>query len=161
MSVYPTALDAFEHLTPLVESLARETSRPIEWSGNALVWADPTRLRQVIRNLLTNAFRYGGNRVRVEAHQGDQVAHIEVRDSGGPIPEIRVLTMFEPFDHSDDRGRTPNSVGLGLAVARSLARMMGGDLVYIYENAESVFRLTLGVPIETAARLPRGITAGI
>ena len=61
--------------------------------------------------------------------------------------------MFEPFDHSDDGGRTPNSVGLGLAVARSLARMMGGDLVYVYEDSESVFRLTLRKPPEMAGRL--------
>jgi signal transduction histidine kinase len=61
--------------------------------------------------------------------------------------------MFEPFDHADDGGRTPNSVGLGLAVARSLARMMGGDLVYAYEESESVFRLTLRKPMEIAARL--------
>lgn len=160
MSVYPKALDALEHLTPLVESLARETSRPIGWSGNALVWADPTRLRQVMRNLISNAFRYGGDRVRVEVYQEDPVAQIEVRDSGGPIPDNRVLTMFEPFDHSDDRGRTPNSVGLGLAVARSLARMMGGDLVYVYENAESIFRLTLRMPVESTARLRPGLTAG-
>jgi signal transduction histidine kinase len=153
MSVYPKAVDALEHLTPLVETLARETNRAVDWNGNALVWADPTRLRQVIRNLLTNAFRYGGARVRVEVDQDDRVAHIEVRDSGGPIPDNRVATMFEPFDHADDGGRTPNSVGLGLAVARSLARMMGGDLVYAYEESESVFRLTLRKPMEIAARL--------
>jgi two-component system osmolarity sensor histidine kinase EnvZ len=140
-------LDALEHLTPLVETLARETSRPIDWNGNAQVWADPTRLRQVMRNLISNAFRYGGDPVRVEVYQEDSVAQIEVRDSGGPIPESLVLTMFEPFDRPDNRGRTPNSVGLGLAVARSLARMIGGDLVYIYEDAESVFRLTLRMPV--------------
>jgi signal transduction histidine kinase len=105
----------------------------------------------VIRNLLSNAFRYGGTRVRVEVYQEDLVAHIEVRDSGGPIPDGRVATMFEPFDHADDGGRTPNSVGLGLAVARSLARMMGGDLVYVYDT-ESVFRLTLRKPLEITDR---------
>ena len=153
MSVYPKAVDALEHLTPLVEALARETNRSVDWNGNALVWADPTRLRQVIRNLLSNAFRYGGTRVRVEVYQDDLVAHIEVRDSGGPIPDKRVATMFEPFDHADDGGRTPNSVGLGLAVARSLARMMEGDLVYVYEDGESVFRLSLRKPLEIAAGL--------
>lgn len=159
MSVYPKVLDAVEHLTSLVEALAREANRPVAWNGNALLWADPTRLRQVIRNLLTNAFRYGGDRVRVELYEEDRLAHIEVRDSGGPIPDIRAATMFEPFDHSDDGGRTPNSVGLGLAVARSLARMMEGDLVYVHEDAESVFRLTLRRPPEIAARLRSGLAA--
>ena len=153
MSVYPKAVDAVEHLTPLVETLARETNREVDWTGNAIVWADPTRLRQVIRNLLSNAFRYGGHRVSVDVKEEERVAHIEVRDSGGPIPANRVATMFEPFDHFDDGGRTPNSVGLGLAVARSLARMMDGDLVYVYEDSESVFRLTLRRPLEISARL--------
>ncbi len=159
MSVYPQALDVVEHLTSLVESLARETNHPVDWNGNALVWADPTRLRQVMRNLLSNAFRYGGNRVGVEVYEEDRMAHIDVRDSGGPIPDKRAATMFEPFDHSDDGGRTPNSVGLGLAVARSLARMMGGDLVYVHEDAESVFRLSLLKPPEIGARLRGGLAA--
>jgi len=161
MSVHPKAVDTLEHLGPLVQALAREANRPVDWSGNALVWADPTRLRQVIRNLLTNAFRYGGERIRVEVHQQDGTAHIEVRDSGGPIPDNRVVTMFEPFDHSDDGGRTPNSVGLGLAVARSLARMMDGDLIYLYQAGESVFRLTLQKPLELGTRLPGGLAAAV
>ncbi len=59
--------------------------------------------------------------------------------------------MFNPFEHWDDGGRTPNSVGLGLAVARSLARMMGGDLVYDHEDGESIFRLSLSQPTEVTA----------
>lgn len=143
MSVYPKAIDVSEHLRGLVDTLAREAGRQVDWGGNAVVWADPARLRQVIRNLITNAFRHGGEKVRVEVGDHGATPSIEVRDSGGPIPESRVQTMFRPFDHSDDGVRTPNSVGLGLAVARSLARMMDGDLAYEYEAGESVFRLTL------------------
>jgi signal transduction histidine kinase len=73
------------------------------------------------------------------------VVVVEVRDSGGPIPPGRVATMFDSFDHTDDGEKNPSSVGLGLAVARSLARLMGGDLVYDYDG-ESIFRLTLVPP---------------
>jgi signal transduction histidine kinase len=146
MSVRPQALDVVDQVGTLVETLARDGGRAISWTGNARVWADPTRLRQIIRNLITNALRYGGDVVRVLVAENGQVASIQVRDSGGPIPASRVETMFNPFEHWDDGGRTPNSVGLGLAVARSLARMMDGDLVYDYENGESIFRLTLTSP---------------
>lgn len=146
MSIHAKSVDLLEEVGGLVETLGREAGREVGWSGKAMVWADPTRLRQITRNLITNAFRYGGERVRVAVIEEDTTARIEIRDSGGPIPESRSQKMFEPFDRADDGGRTPNSVGLGLAVARSLARMMGGDLVYLHEGGESVFRLTLDRP---------------
>lgn len=146
MFVCPASIDAVENLAATVYSLGREAGREVPLNGNALVWADPTRLRQIVRNLVTNAFRYGGTRIRLEVVDASEMVAIEVRDSGGPIPPSRVATMFEPFDHADDGGRTPNSVGLGLAVARSLARMMGGELLYAYEDSESVFRLLLQRP---------------
>jgi signal transduction histidine kinase len=129
----------------MVDTTGRESGRTIGWTGNALVWADPTRLRQIVRNLITNAIRYGGDKIEVVVSADGPTAVIDVRDSGGPILAARVETMFEPFDHTDSGGRTPNSVGLGLAVARSLARIMGGDLTYHYDG-ESVFHLELPVP---------------
>ena len=142
MSIYPTAIDVAQHLADMVETSGRESGRHIKWEGNALVYADPTRLRQIVRNLITNAIRYGGEAIRVGVTTAGPLGVIDVRDSGGPIPESRVATMFDPFDHSENGGRTPNSVGLGLAVARSLARVMGGDLIYRFDG-ESVFHLEL------------------
>jgi len=142
MSIYPTAVDVAQHLADMVETSGRESGRVIKWDGNAMVWADPTRFRQIVRNLITNAIRYGGDAINVAVSTAGPNAIIDVRDSGGPIPEVRVETMFDPFDHSDSGGRTPNSVGLGLAVARSLARVMGGDLTYLFDG-ESVFHLEL------------------
>ena len=145
MSVHLTPIDVAEQLRGTVQSLGREAGCEVPFLGEAVVWADATRLRQIVRNLVTNAFRYGGPRIHVRICDENEAIAIEVRDSGGPIPPARVLTMFDPFDRGDG-GRTPNSVGLGLAVARSLARMMEGDLVYAYEDSESVFRLTLKRP---------------
>jgi signal transduction histidine kinase len=142
MSIYPTAIDVAQHLADMVETSGRESGRHIKWEGNALVFADPTRLRQIVRNLITNAIRYGGEAIKVAVTTAGPHGVIDVRDSGGPIPESRVATMFDPFDHSENGGRTPNSVGLGLAVARSLARVMGGDLIYRFDG-ESVFHLEL------------------
>jgi signal transduction histidine kinase len=145
MSIYPSAVDVKQHLADMVETSGRESGVDIGWDGDATVWADPTRLRQIVRNLITNAIRYGGNQIRVVVSENGPRGVIDVRDSGGPIPPSRVETMFDPFDHTDGGGRTPNSVGLGLAVARSLARVMGGDLSYLYEGG-SIFHLELPYP---------------
>jgi signal transduction histidine kinase len=146
MSVYPTRVEVAPILADMVETLGRESGREIEWHGDAVVWADPTRLRQIVRNLITNAIRYGGTEIEVGVYSEGPMAALDVRDSGGPIPPNRVETMFDPFDRTDNGGRTPNSVGLGLAVARSLARLMRGDLSYRYDRG-SVFHLVLpGAP---------------
>ena len=142
MRIYPAEVKVSEHLADMTESAGRDASCEIAWEGDVAVWADPTRVTQIVRNLLTNAIRYGGDQIRVVVRSTGSDGVIEVRDSGGPIPASRAETMFEPFDHSDNGGHTPNSVGLGLAVARSLARVMDGDLSYEYDG-ESVFRLLL------------------
>jgi signal transduction histidine kinase len=145
MTFYPSAVGVAEHLADMVETAGRESGRGITWHGDAVVWADPNRLRQIGRNLITNAIRYGGEEISVFVSSHGTRASIEVKDSGGPIPAGRVATMFDPFVHADSGGRTPNSVGLGLAVARSLSRVMGGELDYRHEGG-SVFRLVLPVP---------------
>ena len=145
MTFYPSAVSVAEHLADMVETSGRESGRSISWQGDAIVWADPNRLRQIVRNLITNAIRYGGDEISVWVTSDTTGANIDIKDSGGPIPASRVATMFEPFVHADSGGRTPNSVGLGLAVARSLARIMGGELDYRHDGG-SVFRLALPVP---------------
>ncbi|HEU5113709.1 MAG TPA: tetratricopeptide repeat-containing sensor histidine kinase [Acidimicrobiia bacterium] len=145
MTFYPSAVSVAEHLADMVETSGRESGRSISWKGDAMVWADPNRLRQIVRNLITNAIRYGGEEISVCVMSHPTGASIDIKDSGGPIPAGRAATMFDPFVHADSGGRTPNSVGLGLAVARSLARIMGGDLDYRHDGG-SVFRLALPVP---------------
>jgi signal transduction histidine kinase len=146
MTVYPAVVSVTEHLADMVETTGRDSGRVIEWRGDATVWADPARLRQIVRNLITNAIRYGGDDLAVLVSTGSETASIDVWDSGGPIPPARVTTMFQPFDRADSSGRNPNSVGLGLAVAKSLAKVMGGDLEYRYDQG-SVFHLELPVPV--------------
>jgi signal transduction histidine kinase len=145
MTVYPSVVEVSDHLADMVETTGRDAGRVIQWQGDATVWADPARLRQIVRNLITNAIRYGGDEMAVFVTPGTGRASIDVWDSGGPIPDARVETMFQPFERADSNGRNPNSVGLGLAVARSLARVMGGDIEYRYQRG-SVFHLELPVP---------------
>lgn len=105
--------------------------------------ADPLRTRQILRNLLTNAARYGGDKVEVEVAEIDGNALVSVRDNGGGVSHIDVEQIFEPYYRTQGEGSAPDSVGLGLAVARQLARLMGGDLEYRRSNQWTVFELTL------------------
>jgi PAS domain S-box-containing protein len=117
------------------------------------VWADPVRLRQVLRNLLTNAGRYGGRSVEVVSRRDLDRVSICVSDDGPGIPPEDWERVFEPYAAvSGTRGLT-GSVGLGLTVSRQLARLMGGDLVYAHGEV-STFTLTLphAAPTEDASR---------
>jgi signal transduction histidine kinase len=107
------------------------------------VWADPVRLRQILRNLLVNAARYGGIRVLIRAfEEGDSVT-IRVEDDGPGVPEELRQSIFEPYFRGPQSQGQPASIGLGLAVSRELARMMGGDLQYVRRPGWSVFEVTL------------------
>lgn len=115
----------------------------------ATVNADSGRVRQVLRNLLVNARRYGTRPVRVVVrNHGDMVA-VEVRDRGEPIPLAERQAIFERYYRARQTPGVTASVGLGLTVSRELARIMGGDLTYSHDG-ESVFKLTLPIPMANA-----------
>lgn len=105
-------------------------------------FADPVRVRQILKNLVTNAQRYGGERRRMVVEQRDGRAIVEVRDSGPPLDREFAERMFLPYQHATTE--TVESVGLGLTVARTLAEQMGGTLTYEHDG-EVVFRLALAV----------------
>ena len=136
----------------LIRSVAAEMSLNgivISTEGNLTALADAIRLRQVLRNLLTNAFRYGGPHVRVSAHNGGTEVHIEVRDDGRPIPAEAQDRMFLPYERTHTLGTT-DAVGIGLSVARTLARLMGGDLTYRWDRGESIFAVRMPAAAQTA-----------
>jgi len=109
-----------------------------------VAWADPLRMRQILRNLITNATRYGGDRISLEAAALGGVAVIRVRDSGVEIPRSERESIFEPYVQSTGDAALPGALGLGLSVSRKLARLMGGDLTYRHDGS-SVFELTLPI----------------
>lgn len=111
--------------------------------GPGKVWADPSRTRQIIRNLLTNAVRYGGNEVTVEAVELGERTVLSIRDNGPGLPESDWERIFEPYERAHDTPTQPASIGLGLTVSRQLARLMDGDLIYRTDESSSVFELTL------------------
>jgi len=104
--------------------------------------ADPSRVRQIMRNILTNAMKHGGDRVHVELGQRNHVVFAAVVDDGRGVPDGLQLAIFGR-DASED-GTTP-SPGIGLPITRKLARHMGGDLTYARTDNVTRFELTLPV----------------
>ncbi len=92
---------------------------------------DQGRLEQVVTNLVDNAIKFnnpGGN-VVVTLEAQDNLAVISVADDGPGIPKSSQSTIFEEFQHgTDDRTRAKEGAGLGLAIARRVVEVLGGDL---------------------------------
>ncbi len=98
----------------------------------ALVVSDPTRLRQVLSNLLSNAFKFTREGV-VSARLTVRDGRLEMRvtDSGPGVSEAQRRKLFHPFTQGDPSvSRTHGGTGLGLAISRRFCRLLGGDLVH-------------------------------
>lgn len=115
-----------------------------QWPGAMVTaMADPVRVRQILRNLLTNAERYGGPVVTLAIHSRPGWVDVDVIDNGDGIPEDQWEAIFELYHRAhEDSGRT-QSAGVGLAISRQLAELMNGSLNFFREDDCSVFRLRL------------------
>lgn len=88
----------------------------------------PTWIRRALRNLISNALRYGGA-ARVALDQADGWLRITVEDDGPGIPPADLERMLEPFTRGEaSRNRTTGGAGLGLTLARAIAEQHGGTL---------------------------------
>ena len=113
-------------------------------SGSApTVMGDPARVRQILRNLLSNARRYGGNEVRVEIARGDRTAQLRVTDNGPGVPPEDRERIFERHQRAHHAPGLTAALGIGLSIARDMARLMGGDLTYRRRRGLSIFELSL------------------
>ena len=104
---------------------------------------DAARLRHILVNLLSNAVRHGGQTIGVSISAGDRNADIEVWDDGPGVPDEHVEKLFDRFIHNGSTPLLTGSVGLGLAVASSLATKLGGRLSYQRFNTKSYFIVSL------------------
>ncbi len=126
--------DLIESVEPIIgpELRKRDLAFSCDPCDPALaVRADPEKLRQVLLNFLVNAMKFtaAGGSVRVGADRRDDLVRIWVSDTGVGIPGDQVAHVFEPF-FQVERGPTRRypGIGLGLAIARDLARAMDGEL---------------------------------
>jgi PAS domain S-box-containing protein len=126
----------------------------------ATIVTDPTRLQQILINLIGNAIKFTEvGCVRVVARVASPVGNeaqlvIEVVDTGVGIKEDHLTRLFEPFTQGDSSTiRRYGGTGLGLAISRRLAKMLGGDITVSSRPGQgSVFRVTL--PAEVPGSMP-------
>jgi signal transduction histidine kinase len=128
----------------VVEGLETSKSHTIDVQATPVrAWGDPGRVRQIVRNLITNAVRYGGPDIGVHIYSNGRTAHIRVLDNGDPIPGGDIDTIFSPYRVSSSRREAAGSIGLGLTISRQLANLMDGDITYRHDDANSIFDLEL------------------
>jgi len=120
-------------MTALLQSVQadnRAMGRQVEIQGHAgaPLAGDPARLRRCVGNLVDNAVLYGG-RATVLIEDSPSELTIRIRDDGSGIPEAMLERVFDPFFRLESsRSRDTGGSGLGLSIARNIARAAGGDV---------------------------------
>lgn len=120
------------------------------------VEAQPDKLRQLFINLIDNAIKYSdpGSEITaaasVRAVQSSEIVEIVVANPSAPIPEDQLAKLFEPFGAEERSAREQGSVGLGLAIAKSIVDELGGTIGIRSENGMT--SVTLELPGARAGR---------
>lgn len=123
--------DLIEDVAQMVFPNGGRKSSLVSLPDGVRVFADRRRVQQVLRNVMENARKYGGDQILVEGFVlGDQYLII-VSDNGPGVPDEETQKVFEDFEQlSKGDARDSSGMGLGLPIARRLARAMGGDVWY-------------------------------
>lgn len=133
--------------TPALQ--ARGVEIHLDLHANSLVMLDTEALEQILNNLISNAEKYAasGAALHITSAQTAAISNIVVRDFGPGIPtreRVRVFQAFYRISSLLSDGVT--GTGIGLDIARRLARLHGGDLVLQDVNVGACFALTLHTP---------------
>jgi two-component system phosphate regulon sensor histidine kinase PhoR len=142
-SIIETAVEAFE---PVRERRTVELNVELP-SESITVHADRGAVSDALLNLLTNAYKYGGDPARIDVfvkQSGDEV-RVTVKDNGAGIPKVEHKRIFQKFYRVDDRlSRVREGSGLGLAIVKHVMRAHGGRVeLESDEGRGSAFTLVL------------------
>ncbi len=141
--------DALDTLVALLspQAIAHSLTLAVEAPPGLFVRADVERLQQILLNLIGNAIKFTlpGGRITLSAAATDATIDVAIQDTGLGIPPDKLGAIFDRFVQVDQSlTRRAGGIGLGLAIARDLARGMSGDLTVTSEvDAGSTFTLTL------------------
>ncbi|MEP6668256.1 MAG: ATP-binding protein [Chthoniobacter sp.] len=140
VDVSEAILRAVEAARPFLDERRHELSLALDSDARIFVNADPTRLEQIITNLLTNAIKYTrkGGELHIDARQEGHEAVIIVSDTGIGITPRMLPHIFELFAQGDrSLDRATGGLGIGLNLCRQLVELHGGT---IFASSEGVGR---------------------
>ncbi len=152
-----------------VRATAKKLSLQAEFIGAfpATVKTDPTRLRQILINLIGNAIKFtsdGGIRlvVRCVNEQPGSMLQFDVADTGVGMTGDQAKSLFQPFSQADaSTSRMFGGTGLGLCISRQLARLLGGDIEIVESEMGfgTRFRATIATDTVDEAKMLDTTTA--
>lgn len=113
---------------------------------NLTVYGDPDKLARVFNNILKNAISYSnpGSVITIAAEQKDEEVIVTLQNVGKTIPKQKLTSIFEKFFRLDDaRSTNTGGAGLGLAIAKEIVILHGGQIFATSENGVTTFTVTL------------------
>lgn len=160
VSVVEAMQTALETCRPFFEQRRQDVS--IEADASLFAFADPTRLAQIVSNLLHNACKFTPEEGRVQVkltYEGGR-AVIRVTDSGVGIGAEQLGRVFEMFTRVEAPGSSQNGgLGIGLALSRKLAALHDGDISVASEGAGKGSTFTFSLPAKTGSAPPEASVA--
>ena len=162
----PTAVDLRQLLQNIVDSLrpmALKNKQVLSFeSPSALpaVWADEDRLRQVVLNLINNAFKFtpAGGKITLRAKEAGADLIVEVQDTGRGMSKEGQQWLFEPYHRLESEVGHLSGLGLGLSLAKTLVELHGGK---IWVKSEKGKGSTFGfsIPSKATGKRKRSVEA--
>jgi signal transduction histidine kinase len=158
------SIDAARFIAELLAHRARTASGGEVELGtieSVQVRADHDGLRVILENLLDNAHKYGGGHVRLCATAGDGRWRLDISDRGRGFAPEAAEKLFDLHNRGSGDGMT-HGAGLGLSIARALARRMGGDITARSggPGQGAVFTVTLSLAPATVPAESQGVAHG-
>ena len=158
LTIQPDALDAHDLTRAIAEDLrlthaGRELV--VETHGDGAVQWDPDRTRQLVVNLVNNAFAHGGKdaAVTISTRGSTDSMTLEVHNWGEPIPSGSLSKLFDAFSQRDAAGAERGSIGLGLFIVKGIVTAHRGSIaVQSTREAGTTFSVTL--PRRVRASIP-------
>lgn len=143
LAVASVPVNISANVAQVTESMGARGSRvAIEGDRTISGVGDPAKFRQIIRNLLSNAFIHGSEPVRVDIVATESQAMARVVDSGSGLPDELAESAFNHYTYGAGEGKN-GGVGVGLWICRELTSLMSGHLKYSHETGETAFEAAI------------------